>query len=154
VEEGTTSTKSFVLPYAEEVNYWQTGKSDPDTWIKRTKTQLEKVGGEVALEIYGLDSRSGQAAYALHFRIGKDYYKVVWPVLRSRRGNERAAKIQAATMLYHDVKARCISAAVQGTRAMFLPYLLTESMRTVSELSTPEIIEFFPPLLEATLQDG
>jgi hypothetical protein len=45
----------------------------------------------------------------LEFDLGGERYKVVWPVLPTKTGKDRAARVQAATALYHDVKARCVT---------------------------------------------
>ena len=98
------------LPFAEDVNYWKTGKSAPDTWIDRAKHEIESINGQVLAEGFGHESLTGKAAYMLAFKIAGEQFKITWPVLPSKSGAKRAAKIQAATMLYHDVKARCVSA--------------------------------------------
>ena len=59
----------------------------------------------------------------------------------------RAARIQAATMLYHDVKAKCVSAVALGTRASFLTYLMLPDGRTAAQASAPELEQVFPKLL-------
>jgi hypothetical protein len=108
------------LPYAEEVNYWKTSKSSPDAWMERTRRQIEKLGGTVLAEGSGSEPGLGRAAYMLAFEIEGEHYRVVWPVLPSKTGDEKAARRQAATLLYHDLKAKAISAAVLGARAAFL----------------------------------
>ena len=35
------------LPYAEDVNYWKTGQSAPDTWLDHAKTEIAAAGGAV-----------------------------------------------------------------------------------------------------------
>ena len=105
--------------YAEQVNYWKTSKSAPDTWIDRTKKLIEQLGGRVLMEGFGNKPTSGRAAFVLAFELDFDRFKIVWPVLQSESKNERAAKVQAATMLYHDIKAKCISSAVLGKRVAF-----------------------------------
>ncbi len=87
--------------HAESVNYWKTSKSSPDTWMEKTKRQIEKLGGQVLMEGFGRESVTNRAAFVLAFAIGEDRFKVVWPVLPSKSGNEKAAKVQAVTMLYH-----------------------------------------------------
>ena len=82
----------------------------------------------------------------LAFEIEGERYKVVWPVLVTQSGNEKAARIQAATMLYHDVKAKCISAAVLGVRSAFFSYLMLPDGRSAAELATPELDEMLPNL--------
>lgn len=74
-------------------------------------------------------------------------FKLMWPVLPSREGNVKAARIQAATMLYHDVKAKVVTAKVLGTRAAFFQYLLLPDGRSASEATTPELANQIPQLL-------
>ena len=83
--------------YAEGVNYWKTSRSSPDAWMERARRQIEKLGGEVVAEGFGCEPLSGRAAYLLAFTIGGDSYKVTWPVLASKTGDEKAARVQAAT---------------------------------------------------------
>lgn len=131
------------LPHAEDINYWKTSKSSPDTWIERAKKQIEALGGAILMEAFGKDA-TGKAAYMLSFEIQGNCYKIVWPVLPSKTNNERAARVQTATMLYHDIKAKCISAAVLGSRAAFFSYLMLPDGRTTSEVSLDEIAKIAP----------
>ena len=133
--------------YAENVNYWRTSRSSPDAWIERAKTQIEKLGGEVVMEGFGSEPVRGCAAFLLAFNVGGDSYKITWPVLPSKSGDDRAARVQAATMLYHDTKAKCISAAVLGVRAAFFVYLMLPDGRAVVEASLPELMHEVPALL-------
>ena len=83
----------------------------------------------------------------LGFEIESDRYKVIWPVLPSKSGNEQAARRQASTMLYHDIKAKCLTAKVMGSRSAFFSYLMLPDGRVAAQLATPEIADAFPPLL-------
>ena len=133
--------------FGEDVNYWKTSRSSPDVWVERAKRQIVKLGGEVAMEGFGSEPLSGRSAYLLAFSVGGDSYKITWPVLASKTNDQRAARVQAATMLYHDVKAKCISAAVLGTRAAFFTYLMLPDGRVVSEASLPELAADIPAML-------
>ena len=140
------------LPYAEDIgHYWQTGTSSPDTWIEKAKRLIEEVGGTITADAYG--AMENRAAFMIAFNIGEDRFKVVFPVLESRtRGRDAAragvaAKRQAATMLYHDIKAKCMVASVMGTKAAFFSYLMLPDGRTASEVATPELAQNFPLLL-------
>lgn len=134
------------LPYAEDVgHYWQTSRSPADIWIDRAKKTIKDLGGEIIGDAYG--SSSGNAAFMLAFKIKGQNYKVVWPVLPSFSGKEGAAKIQAATMLYHDVKAKAMTASVLGVEVAFFSYMMLPDGRMSSELAKPELAEAFPKLL-------
>ena len=126
------------LPYGEDINYWQTSRSSSDSWIDKTSKQIQKSNGSVLAEAFGKDA-SGVSAFMFVFEIEGDRFKIVWPILPSKTNNERAAKIQAATMLYHDVKAKCISATVLGVRVAFFSYLLLSDGRTTTDFETDEI---------------
>lgn len=131
------------LPFAEDIkHYWQTGSSSPELWIDKAKRQIEEIGGEIIAEGFG--SAGGKAAYMMAFRFGGDNFKVVFPVLPSRAGKDLAARRQAATMLYHDIKAKCMVASVLGNKVAFFSYLLLVDGRATSELTNPELSEAFP----------
>jgi len=88
----------------------------------------------------------GNSAFLIAFEIGGDQFKVIWPVLPTKTKKERAAKIQAATFLYHDIKAKCLSATILGARMAFFSYLLLSDGRMAAELSDPEMTENWPRL--------
>lgn len=135
--------------YAEEIgHYWRTSKSGPDPWLERARREIASVGGSVVKEAFGREGE--RAAFFLEFSIGGDTFRVVWPVLPSKGNDERAAKTQAATLLYHDVKARCLTMKVLGARAAFFSYLLLPDGRTASQASAPELMAGVPLLLGGT----
>lgn len=137
---------SVNLPYAEDVgHYWRTSQSSPDMWIERAKKVIKDMGGEILADGFG--SAGGQAGFMLGFKFKEQRYKVVWPVLPTYSGNEILAKRQAATMLYHDVKAKAMTASVLGVEAAFFSYMMLPDGRVSSELARPELAELFPKLL-------
>lgn len=134
--------------YAEDIkHYWRTGTSSPDAWLDRTKREITDADGVVLRSAYA--DEHGIAAYLIEFRFIPlpDVYRIVWPVLESRTGNERAARIQATTFLYHEVKSRCMGAKVLGARAAFFSYVVTPDGRTAAQLTTPELSERWPKML-------
>jgi len=134
------------LPYAEDVgHYWLTSQSSPDTWIDRTKKIIVDLGGKILADGYG--SASGRAAFMIAFEIKGQKYKVVWPVLPTLSGKDTSAKRQAATMLYHDVKAKAMTASVLGVEVAFFSYMMLPDGRVSCELAKPELAEAFPKLL-------
>ena len=134
-------------PNAEDVNYWKTSRSSPDTWLDRAEKLIINMGGMVRLR--GRGTSDAVAAYMFIFEIDDNVYKVIWPVLHSSTGNERAALVQAATMLHHDIKAKCISAVVLGARAAFFSYLMLPDGRTAAETENYEL-----PDMLASLTNG
>jgi hypothetical protein len=138
------------LPDAESLNYWKTSRTAPSTWIEKAKEEIDKIGGSVLAEAFGREESTGRAAYMLAFEIEGERFKVVWPVLPTRTGNEGAARRQAATMLFHDVKQRCISAQVLGARRAFFTYLQLPDGRVAGQLSAPQLLDAVPELLGGT----
>lgn len=133
------------IAFAEDVNYWKSSSSSADSWIDKSRKLIESVGGTIRGFMFG--EMDGRAAYVLTFEISGDAFRLSWPVLPSRGGDVRAAQRQAATMLYHDVKARVVAAKVLGERTAFIPWLLLPTGRTVAESSAPDLVEQIPRLL-------
>lgn len=135
----------MTLPHAEDINYWKSGQSSPDTWMEKTTKLIENFGGIVLGD--GYISQQERKAFLLEFQIKEDTFKILWPVLPSKGGNQKAARIQAATMIHHDVKARLISAAVLGARTAMLNYLVLPDGRTAGQATTKELASSLPPML-------
>ena len=134
------------LPYAEDIgHYWKTGSSSPEVWIDKAKKVITDLGGKVVAEGFG--SANGRAAYMLAFSLENQNFKVVWPILPTYKGEEIAARRQAATLLYHDIKAKAMTASVMGAQTAFFSYMSLPDGRTASELVAPEVITRFPLLL-------
>jgi hypothetical protein len=134
------------MMYAEDINYWKTGKSNAGAWLEKAKQQIIKLGGHVLIQAEGMNPDTGNEIYMLHFMIDNENYKILWPVLPTRtstQANQRAAKIQAATMLYHDVKARCITAAVLGSRKAFFAYYMLPDGRAAADAGNEDIARLF-----------
>lgn len=151
------------LPFAEDSNYWQTSKSSPGHWIDKAAYQVEKIGGHVSMRGMGSHPSSGRSAYILIFEIDNDSFRIVWPVLPLKSTTllkAKAAQRQAATLLFHDVKARCLSSAILGARIAFFSFILLSDGKVASESSKDEIAELGsslfgsePPLLEGEIID-
>lgn len=134
--------------YAEDINYWKTGRTSPDGWIDKAKAQIEKLDGRILAEAFGSEPTTGRSAYMLGFEVQGNRFKAIWPVLPTKsRKNEKAARIQAATMLYHDIKAKCIAATVKGARVAFFEYLMLPDGRIASEASEKELSDGIPSIL-------
>ena len=131
------------LPFAEDIgHYWKTGQRSPEQWMELTCKLIEGLGGTVVAEGFGRTEEQG--AYMLGFEIGEDSFKVVWPVLPSRTGQDLSARRQAATLLHHDIKAKAMTASVLGSKAAFFSYILLSDGRTASTLAVPELAQVFP----------
>lgn len=133
------------LPYAEDISYFKTSQSSPDTWIERACAQIEKLGGTVYTHAFGKDNK-GNSAYMLQFEIEKQPFKAIWPVLPIRdESNQSGAKRQAATLLFHDIKAKCLEATVKGAKVAFFEYLLLPDGKTIaSEATIEELTQGIP----------
>jgi len=135
------------LPYAEEVgHYWKTSQSSPDTWLSKTSELIRKHSGEVLTEAFG--TSMGRGAFMLTFKVQGETFKIIWPVLKSKGNDEIAARRQAATLMYYDVKAKLMTASVLGFRTAFFQYVLLPDGRTAGEVSNPELTYSFPPMLK------
>jgi len=134
------------LPYAEDINFWKTSKSSADDWMEKTKRLIVGYGGSVIAEAFGSNPSTGRGAFMLTFDMDGERFKVAWPVLPSKSNDERSARKQAATLLYHDIKGRVLSLQIFGARTAFFNYLMLKDGRTVSEWSRPEIIDNLPLL--------
>lgn len=140
--------------YAEDVNYWKSAELSGDTWIDKAKAEIKAAGGKVIADAFG--SSDGRAAWMLEFSFGDERFRAVWPVLPTRSTSPAAAKaarIQAATMLYHDIKAKAVSAKVHGTRSAFFQFLALPDGRTASEVASPELSNLMPRLLMAPAKE-
>lgn len=130
------------LPHAEDVNYWKTGKSTPDRWLEKAEHQIKALGGHVFVSAFGQDPSVGTAAYLVDFEIGGDRFKAVWPVLPTRKEKDLpAAKRQAATLLYRDIKAKCLSAIIKGARRAFFEYLRLPDGQTAGDIANEDLFE-------------
>ena len=133
--------------YAEECNYWKTSSSSPDLWIEKTVGLVEKFGGEVLSTGFGNEYMTGKAAYLIRFELDGEVFRIVWPVARSERGDTFAARRQAATMIFHDVKAKCVASQVLGSRTAFFPWLEIENGVSAYQLSSKELADETPQML-------
>lgn len=135
------------MNYAESVNYWKTGKSSPDTWLEKAKLEIKRVGGVILGSAIVSDEVLNKHAFMLAFRLSDDQFKMMWPVLKSKTDNVKAARIQAATALYHEVKASCVKVRFLGSRSAFFAYLMLGDGRVAHEMGGAELMEILPQML-------
>lgn len=131
--------------YAEDLNYWKTSKSSPDSWMDKTKKQIENLKGKILVEGFGM--ADGKAAFMIAFEIEGEKFKVIWPVVKSYSGNEKAERIQAATSLYHYVKGVCLYAVVVGFRTAFFSHLMLPGGKIASQIANEDIEKTIPEML-------
>lgn len=118
------------LPYAEDVNYWKTGQTASDKKLDSAAKLIEDVGGEIHMKMVGM--MYGRSAVILGFALDGVPHQIAWPVLETRHGEKdtRAARLQAATFVYHDVKAKVVSYQVLGAAAFADIRLIESQNRT------------------------
>ena len=131
------------LPDAKQLPYWKTGRSAPEDWVRKACEEIKRAGGQIELCLPSA-TQGGRMAHVIGFSIGDDDFKLVWPVLAHEPSDEVAALRQAATMLHHDVKGRCIAARVFGARWAFQAELMLPNGQTVGQLTTPELMSTLP----------
>ena len=133
------------LPFAEDMNYWKSGKSAPDKWLDSAEDIINKLGGEVHLRAIG--RQDGRSVYCMNFSFGEDRFKAIWPVLPTKKNEKRAAERQASTMLFHDVKSRSLRSSIFGPRVAFFDFLLLENGKTTTQLTNQELLNYTPQSL-------
>ena len=135
-------------PYADSLPYWKTSNISAESWIDKAKEELRRANGKIVTEMFA--SAEGKEGYMLTFSFGEDVFSIQWPVLKpssSKEADKKSAKVQAATMLYHDIKARCVSARVLGIRSAFMGYLLMANGQTADQVSNADYMMMIPKVL-------
>lgn len=133
-------------PFAEDLPYWRTSRTSHDGWIEKLRRLIENTfHGAIDREAFG--KSDGRAAFLVEFTVEGERFRICWPVLESRHEDELAARRQAATMMYHDAKARALAAKVFGARFAFFQYLLLGDGRTVGQLADRELALEIPSVL-------
>lgn len=139
------TAESNGLPFAEDLPYWKTGKSSFDSWLEKAERFLVESGGEVTRQATGREY--GAEAMMMEFELDDDTFRVVWPVLPSWQEERSAARRQAATMLFHDIKSRGVRYRIFGARVAFFEFLVLPSGATAQELGAAETVKSMPKLL-------
>lgn len=137
-------------PYAETMNYWKTSKGSPDSWIEKTIVLIEEFGAELISNAFGNERATGRASFLIRFKFKGQTFSIVWPVLQSEFGDDTAARRQAATMVWHDTKAKLISANVIGFRNAFMPWFEVNGVPICH--ADDQLIEHLPSQLRITSQ--
>lgn len=120
------------LPFAEDMPYWKTSKSGVESWMDKTEVLIDSIGGRVDTRIIG--KSGGKEGIMFGFFINGDAYKLMWPVLPTKKEADRGAALrQCATMIYHDTKARINRIRIFGPRVVFSDWLVLESGKTLAE---------------------
>lgn len=121
------------IVYAEDVNYWKTSSSSADSWVEKAIREIKSIDGLImAVASVQIDTRTG---FMIHFKVGADEFRIEFAVLPCRKAtdeNRRAAKVQAATLLYHDIKHKVVMAKIKGARQSFAEHWLLPSGETLA----------------------
>jgi hypothetical protein len=125
------SDNKFAL---EKLPYWKTSRSGVDSWIEKSATEIERAGGVIRSR--GDVMQLGQRAFLIEFSLGIDSFRFVWPVPEHKE--QKAAAAQAATALYHTVKAKCVQARFQGARRAFFGELLMDG-KALAEVPADQV---------------
>ena len=131
--------------YAEDLPYFMTGKSSAESWREKAEVEIKRAGCVVTSS--GDIHQNGQSAVFIGFSVDGEAFRVAFPVLESKRDNVKAAKIQSATMMFYDIKARCVALRVLGARVAFGGYRILPDGRTDGQVSTPELAAALPKML-------
>lgn len=136
------------LPFASMMPYWKTSRTTPDVWLEKAMNEIVRADGKVKTSGFGQDVTSRRAAYRIEFEVGGDQFSVTWPVLptpeKAGVDEQRAARVQAVTLMYHDIKAKCVKARVFGMRTAFFEHLLLPDGREMRQAATPELVALLP----------
>ena len=115
--------------------------------MEKTIGLIEQFGGTLLASGFGNEHAAGRAAYMIRFELDGESFRIVWPVLASETGDTFSAQRQAATMLYHDVKAKCVASDALGSRVAFLCWLELPNGRPAFESTNEELVQELPQLL-------
>lgn len=138
------------MKYANEVDYWKTGQTrTPEQWIALAVKQLEDHGATNVVTASG--DNDGRHCFMMQFMLAGQQHRIIWPVLPVRwtdsESDKRAAKVQAATVLYHEVKHRCVVATRYGSQFGWFAYQQLPDGRTVQQLSSDELMRGVPEVM-------
>ncbi len=132
-------------------HYYMTSKSSPDSWLDKTEELIRGHGGKILARAFS--QAEGRAAYLLGFELQGERYKVVWPVLPTKRSAE-AARVQAVTLMHHHIKSLIMAAKVLGNRTAFFAHLLLPDGRTTAQVADAELAATLPDLNRPLLGSG
>ncbi|MEO1417526.1 MAG: hypothetical protein AAFW00_19740 [Bacteroidota bacterium] len=124
--------------YANDLPYWKTGKSSAESWMNKTEKLITEAGGEVDTRISG--KPNGKEAILFIFMLEGARYKILWPVLPTKKIDEQPAALrQCATMIYHDTKARVLRLKIFPPKVVFSDYLIGPNGQTLAEIGQADI---------------
>ena len=128
------------LPFAEEMPFWKTSKSGIESWMDKVEKLITNSGGFVTTRMAG--KFKGVEGIAFAFTMEGEDFRITWPVLPTKKEDDRSAAMrQAATMIYHDTKARCNRLAIFGPRVVFMDYLVLENGKTTTETENLDLLK-------------
>ena len=75
--------------FAEECNYWKSGNSSPDSWLEKSVKLIRENDGK-AISFASAFSQD-KSVFMITFELEGQQYKIIWPVVKSKSGNDKAA---------------------------------------------------------------
>ncbi|WP_338765917.1 hypothetical protein WAF17_02655 [Bernardetia sp. ABR2-2B] len=121
------------LPFAENMPYWKTSQSGVETWLDKVEKMIVEMGGQVDTRLAG--KQRGREAILFEFTVQNDIYKILYPVLPTKKDKDKNAALrQCATLIYHDVKSRLNRIKIFGIRVVFSDYLVLDNGQTLSQI--------------------
>lgn len=140
--------------YAEDLPYWKSG-TQYNRAIEEAVNTLGKYGANVTMN--GQFVIDGDKVLAVQFSLDGDEYRIVERVILPRKrttANDRAAEIQAAAALKHNVKARVNQYLRNGARSAFMSALILPNGKVAHEESNVNLQRLLMPNSSAMLSDG
>lgn len=140
------------LPFGEDIgHYWRTSKKDAGYWLNSVRDMIVSIPGCKVLKKVDYEEND-QNFFLVEFTVGLDWFKIIYPVLPVRQLKDReAARVQAVTLMFHEVKSRMMLIKIFGIHYAFLNYLVADNGKTVSQMAVPELAKL-PILLDAPRQ--
>ena len=138
-------------PFAENLPYWKTSNLGLDNSLNRIVKEIKGANGKITGK--AVVETEHEAFIFIEFCFQADRFKINWQALPSKKGDRKAALIQAAAMVYHDVKAKLVSARVKGYRKAFLEYLVLPDGYVVSDLAAHLPMMLLSPSQGNTVND-
>lgn len=140
--------------YAEDLPYWRSG-TKYNRAIDEAVNALNKYGAEISMN--GQFNINGVKVIAIQFKLDMDEYRLVERIILPRKrnsANDRAAEIQAAAALKHDVKARLNQYLRNGARKAFMSALILPNGKVAHEESNVGLQQLLMPPAAHALGDG
>lgn len=115
-------------------HYWKTSRSSAGSWIDKAEDLISSIGANVRSSSKLGATDEEPACYMIAWHYDAKDYMVTWPILPHDEADRLAAERQAATFLYHEIKAAIVRKKVIGSTRAFAPWLVLPDGRNVQDL--------------------